>query len=113
MASTKVPRRPLAFGMWEWAPLPDTKATIVWDGPGSALMFTYPSHATAIRHPTANGVYDTVKQADAAVQAFVAVYLEETASEQPEVGGFGPHGDDDHPGDQAAADHAAIEDGRL
>jgi hypothetical protein len=78
----RVPRRPLAFGMWEWGPLPGTTATIVWDGPGEPLMFTYPRRAIPIQHPTANGRYHTVKAADQAVQAFYAAYLAAEAEEE-------------------------------
>lgn len=73
-----VDRRPLAFGIVKWGPLPGTgDMWVMWDGPG-AQLFAYASdpdrHGSLgqrIRHPSANGHYATVAQAEAAVFAFV------------------------------------------
>lgn len=77
----KIPRHSYAIGATSWGPLPDTEdAHIMWDGPGSGLYF-YPRYSdiTAphmrIRHETANGTYDTLKQAEKAVYAFIEAGL--------------------------------------
>jgi len=66
------PARPLAFGMWTFA-LPETDALwLHWDGPGAGLYLASPAVMRPIDHPTANGTYQTRKQAQAAVDAFIA-----------------------------------------
>jgi len=80
MPEIKVPRRPLAFGMWEWGPLPGSSMRITWDGTlgnpaGARLLFGVGNTWRPITHPAASGVYQTVKDADAAVQAFTAAVL--------------------------------------
>lgn len=79
----KITRRPLAFGITRWGPLPGTgDMHVLWDGPGCGL-FLYardPERTRAlgspIRHPSASGRYQTVKEAEKAVQAFVAAGLD-------------------------------------
>jgi hypothetical protein len=73
------PRHPLAFGITHWGPLPGTEGTHVqWDGPGGG-MYLYPCSperasvpGMRIRHETAAGTYDTLRQAERAVTAFIA-----------------------------------------
>jgi hypothetical protein len=72
-----VPRSPLAFGMWEWGPLPGTTGRLFWDGPGRGLDLVVNDHHKPIEHEFGRGPYATVKEADADAQAFVAVYLHE------------------------------------
>jgi len=69
-----LPRRPLAWGMQQWGPLPGTTGMyLLWDGPGSGLFLVCgDGHHKPIEHPTANGVYNTVKAAGAAAQSFAA-----------------------------------------
>jgi hypothetical protein len=85
-----VDRHPLAFGMTKWGPLPGTRdAYLLWDGPGAGLYYhaadpDKPGQAAAgrrVRHQSANGEYATVKAAEAAVFALVAVYREQEAAE--------------------------------
>jgi len=73
-AAPKVQRRPLAWGMQEWGPLPGSAVTVIWDGPGSGLFIAGGPRRLMrrIRHPAASGTYATVKAASAAVAAFVA-----------------------------------------
>jgi hypothetical protein len=79
---TKLRRQPLAFGITKWGPLPDTEDMhIMWDGPGCGL-FLYPrdperrgSLGMRIRHESAGGKYQTVREAERAVKAFVAAGL--------------------------------------
>ena len=74
-------RRPLAFGITKWGPLPSTADMwIMWDGPGCGL-WAYAkdpekrgSLGTRIKHPSASGKYDTVREAEKAIAAFVAAY---------------------------------------
>jgi hypothetical protein len=78
-------RQPLAFGMQKWGPLPCTTSIyLTWDGPGEPLRFcagdpgvpgTLP--AQRIMHPSANGIYDTVKAADKAARAFTEIGMKE------------------------------------
>lgn len=74
----KVDRHPLAFGITKWGPLPETaNIWIMWDGPGSRLYLysgdpeTQASPGQVISHPTADGTYQTVAEAERAVTAFV------------------------------------------
>lgn len=85
-----VPRHPLAFGMTKWGPLPGTiDAWIFWGGPGDPLNFCpsdpdKPGGSTQfqeIQHAAANGTFQTVAEAEAAVNRFYAAYL---AAEQAE-----------------------------
>jgi hypothetical protein len=86
--SRLVPRHPLAFGMTWWGPLPGTeRAAIMWGGPGDNLLY-FPAgldSATApwipVRHPAASGTYQTVAEAEKAVNAFVAAGLAAQAEE--------------------------------
>ena len=75
----KVARHPLAFGLTYWGPLPETRDMhVMWDGPGSGLRMyvTDPTRPGAmgqpIRHPSASGTFATVREAEKAVNAFVA-----------------------------------------
>lgn len=75
----KLQRRPYAFGMTSWGPLPDTEDMhVMWDGPGSGLYLyaADPGSGSAlpmrIRHASASGTYGTVREAERAVRAFVA-----------------------------------------
>lgn len=62
-------------GLVVWG-IPDSQFEIMWAGPGSHLLFGYPRRpgglATPIHHPSADGVYMTRKEAEAAVAAFIA-----------------------------------------
>ena len=82
-ADRLIPRHPLAWGMTKWGPVPGTRDTwVLWDGPGAGLY----SHATdpakpgsqgmRIRHPAAAAEYATLAEAEAAVMAFVRIYLD-------------------------------------
>jgi len=77
---TELSRRPLAFGMQEWGPLPGTAATLFWGGPGDGLYFVTGGHHKRIVHPSASGTYDTVKAAGKAAQAFAAAGTTKEAS---------------------------------
>jgi hypothetical protein len=67
-------------GLALWSGLPGTGLTIMWPGPGSHLLFgqcTVPNGKVGrISHPTADDVYNTLSEATAAVNAFVAVLKE-------------------------------------
>jgi hypothetical protein len=74
-----LPRKPLAFGMQKWGPLPGTDFWLLWGGPGVGLLFcagdpedpaTPPGRY--IQHPSANGIYYTIQGADQGAQAFLA-----------------------------------------
>src|SRR5215475_11269693 len=77
-----VRRRPLAFGMQVWGPLPESKSHILWGGPGDYLQWfagdpcapQSAAHGQRIRHPSASGEYETVAEAQAAVDAFVDAF---------------------------------------
>ena len=62
-------------GLTVWT-LPDSRLEIMWMGPGSGLFIgqaTTPGGAvTRIEHRTADGSYANLKEAEAAVKAFVA-----------------------------------------
>ena len=77
----KLPRQPLAWGAQLWGPVPGTERIyLMWDGPGSGIYVyvgnpqepgTLPGHQ--VQHPSANGTYDKLKDAQAAVDAFVGI----------------------------------------
>lgn len=76
----KVARQPLAFGITRWGPLPETADLyLFWGGPGDGMYLTKGdgSPHKRIEHPSASGTYDTVKHAQAAVDAFVAAFYAE------------------------------------
>ena len=83
------PRRPYAFGLTSWGPLPGTgDLHLMWDGPASPLFLlkgdlgiTRIRHQ--VRHPAACGMYVTWQQAERAVRELTAVWL---AAEQAESG---------------------------
>ena len=62
-------------GLIVWR-IPDTGLEIMWPGPGAGLFVgaaTTPGGAvTRIEHPSADGTYDTRKDAQRAVDAFLA-----------------------------------------
>jgi hypothetical protein len=89
-----VARQPLAFGAQKWGPIPGTKSWLMWGGPGDKMMFTSGVVWQEIRHPTASGTYQTVKEADAAAQAFVRTGLEQGKAEsaKPLVDAAAKHG---------------------
>lgn len=64
---------PTGLALWQ---LPDSMFQIMWPGPGSRLIFgtlTKPDGLSIhIDHPTANGTYATLREAQAAVEAFSA-----------------------------------------
>lgn len=79
--AAKLPRRhPLAFGITYWGPLPETDSMYVqWDGPACGLYLCTgnPEQASTppgmrIRHDSASGTYNTVKQAEQALARFIA-----------------------------------------
>ena len=73
--TSKLARRPLAWGMTRWGPLPETEDLyLFWDGPGSGIYLEHGIDGDQIhvRHASASGTYDTPKQAQRAVDAFVA-----------------------------------------
>jgi hypothetical protein len=62
-------------GLYLWT-LPDSQFQITWLGPGTRLLFgrlttpgATPMH---IEHPTARDAYDTIADAQRAVDAFIA-----------------------------------------
>ena len=70
----KIARQPLAWGMTRWGPLPDTTDLFLfWDGPGAGIYLEKGAGGdqARVRHPSAAGTYDTARQAQAAVDAFV------------------------------------------
>jgi hypothetical protein len=62
-------------GLIVWA-VPDTTLQIMWAGPGSRLKIGHPMKAggsvSTIDHPTADGNYNTPREAKNAVRAFLA-----------------------------------------
>lgn len=80
MSTPKLPQRhPLALGITYWGPLPGTDSVYVqWDGPGTGLYLyasdpgAATSPGTRVRHDSASGTYDTVKQAGQALARFIA-----------------------------------------
>jgi hypothetical protein len=77
-SNPKLARHPLAWGMTRWGPLPDTESLyLFWGGPGSGIYLEHgidggQSGQTRVRHASASGTYDTAKQAQRAVEAFVS-----------------------------------------
>lgn len=79
--SAKLKRTPYAFGITSWGPLPSTRnMRVQWDGPGSGL-YLYPCDPSSaqsaalgmrIRHSSARAEYQTLREAERAVYAFVA-----------------------------------------
>jgi hypothetical protein len=72
---TKLARHPLAWGMTRWGPLPETKDLyLFWGGPGSGIYLEHGQDGPQqpVRHASASGTYDTAKQAQRAVEAFVS-----------------------------------------
>lgn len=79
MSAIKVARQPLAFGMTRWGPLPETTDLFLfWGGPGDGLFMVKGENGAhqRCRHPSASSTYDTTKQAQGAVNAFVAAFYE-------------------------------------
>ena len=69
----KLQRHPLAWGMTEWGPLPDTTSLyLFWGGPGDGLYLKSGNVERRIHHASASGTYDTLRDAEKAVNAFVA-----------------------------------------
>ena len=65
-------------GMRVWRMPGSETLSIIWPGPGAGLMLAFdaskPGGAmTRINHPCADGQYHTVKEAQKAVDAFVAL----------------------------------------
>lgn len=62
------------MGLTVWA-LPGATLEIMWAGPGARLWIGQPRVAggcvTTIDHPTADGIYDSRKDAERAVAAFI------------------------------------------
>ncbi len=58
-----------------WA-LPDSALEVMWIGPGGGLHIGTPRRpggiTTPIRHPSADGTYNTLKEAQKALDAFIA-----------------------------------------
>lgn len=80
----KVQRRPLAWGMQQWGPLPGTGGMfLIWDGPGAGIYMHVNDQlpGNRVRHPSASGTYETVKAADAAVQEFVRIGIKSWAKD--------------------------------
>lgn len=76
----KVQRHPLAWGMTKWGPLPDTRDLFLfWGGPGDGLYMTKGENGAhrRIEHRSASGTYDTARQAQRAVDAFVKAGTQE------------------------------------
>jgi hypothetical protein len=69
-------------GIYVW-PIPHTSLEIMWSGPGSRLLIGTPmlsgGAVTHIDHPTADGVYMTLKDANRAVAAFIAAGTKDNA----------------------------------
>lgn len=74
----KLRRHPLAWGITSWGPLPGTEDLhVMWDGPGSGLFLAKGDPGAVelrkpIRHPSASGTYQTLREAEKAASAFAA-----------------------------------------
>lgn len=71
----RIQRRPLAFGMEQWGPLPGTDDLyLFWGGPGDGLWLHkgWDGRHVRVRHKSASATYDALRYAEAAVYAFVA-----------------------------------------
>jgi len=70
----KVQRQPLAFGMTRWGPLPGTTDLFLSWGPGDGIYLHKGADGPQkrVRHESASGTYGTAKQAQRAVDAFIA-----------------------------------------
>lgn len=87
-------RRPAALGMTVWGPLPETRDMhILWGGLGGDHLWVYATDPLSlqsetagkrIEHPSANGFYETMAEAQNAVDAFVDAYFAD--SSDPEGG---------------------------
>lgn len=69
-----VQRQPLAFGMTRWGPLPaTTDLFLFWGGPGDGIYLHKGNDGPQkrVRHQSASGTYDTARQAQRAVDAFI------------------------------------------
>jgi hypothetical protein len=72
-AGRKIQRQPLAWGITRWGPLSGTlDVNLVWNGPAAGLFLHAGGLAKPITHSSANGIYQTWKQAERAVYAFLA-----------------------------------------
>lgn len=77
----KIPRRPLAWGMQVWGPMPGAERIyLLWGGPGDRIYVhvgdpSVPGSMPGrqVEHPSANGTYEKLRDAQAAVDAFVAI----------------------------------------
>jgi hypothetical protein len=83
MPSPKLKVQTGPTGLTLWGPLPETTDFyLMWGGPGSRLRLairplSVDGTSTTIEHPTANGTYDTRREAAAAVAAFAASFPED------------------------------------
>ena len=63
---------PTGLAVWQ---VPDSEMQIMWSGPGGRLSFGQAYKAggamTFIEHPSADGAYDSLKAAEAAVKRFM------------------------------------------
>jgi hypothetical protein len=88
--SAKLKRTPYAFGMTSWGPLPGTRDMhVLWDGPGGGLYLYArdPSSGAVgrgIRHSSAGAEYKTLREAERAVDAFVAVGIAADGDQESE-----------------------------
>jgi hypothetical protein len=81
---TKLARQPIAFGSTRWGPLPETEDTyLFWGGPGDGLFMTcgIDGPQRRIAHRSACGIYGTTKDAQRAVDAFVAAFYDDEEDE--------------------------------
>jgi hypothetical protein len=81
----KLAKSPLAFGMWQWGPLPGSAGLcLFWEGAGSGLELHREGgkHMRPVEHQAGRGPFTTVKQADAAAQALYADWRKETEAEE-------------------------------
>lgn len=75
MTGRRLPRKPLAFGITRWGPLPETADLfLLWDGPDGGIYLLKGENGPhlPVRHPSASGTYATLLEAERAVEAFVA-----------------------------------------
>jgi hypothetical protein len=82
MKTAKLMKRPLALGLTRWGPLPGTTDLFLfWGGPGDGLHLEKGADGAQARVRRASGCerYDTARQAQRAVDAFV------TAGELTEI----------------------------
>lgn len=82
IAALRVRREPLGMGVTLWGPLPGTQsAKLMWDGPGSGLMFLASDKGPAapVRHRATAGPYRTLREAERAARRFIAIGLDDEA----------------------------------